>query len=140
MPKLTPQEAREKHARRLKGSLEDVRRGVTAVTKAPTQAAKAKKDKYRQRLMEALESGKWEAGLDRVDLASWQASTIEKGLPRISQGIDGAAEKVEGFYAQLFPHIEAGQREIEKMSDVTIEDSIARSTAFIRHMSKFRRK
>jgi len=39
MPKLTPAEYAEKHARRLKASTEDIRKGVAKVTEAPTAKA-----------------------------------------------------------------------------------------------------
>jgi len=41
MAKVTPDEFVEKHARRLKGAVEDMRRGVEKVTSAPTAAAAA---------------------------------------------------------------------------------------------------
>lgn len=94
----------------------------------------------RQRLLEALESGKWANGLKRVSLEEWKQKMIDLGLNRVASGLDANKKKVEEFAAQLLPHIEAGQKLIEKMPDVTLEDSINRMTAFIRHMSKFQRK
>ena len=41
MAKLTPTEVTEKHARRLKGSIEDMRAGIARVTASPTAAAAA---------------------------------------------------------------------------------------------------
>ncbi len=140
MPKLTPEQFAEKHNRRTKAALEDMRAGVAAVTEAPTAKAAAKQEKMRQRLLEALESGKWANGLKRVSLEEWKQKMIELGLNRVASGLDANKKKVEEFAAQLLPHIEAGQKLIEKMPDVTLEDSINRMTAFIRHMSKFQRK
>ncbi len=140
MPKLTPEQFAEKHNRRTKAALDDMRAGVEAVTEAPTAKAAAKQEKMRQRLLEALESGKWANGLKRVSLEEWKQKMIELGLNRVASGLDANKKKVEEFAAQLLPHIEAGQKLIEKMPDVTLEDSINRMTAFIRHMSKFQRK
>jgi uncharacterized protein YeaC (DUF1315 family) len=140
MAKLTPEQFAEKHNRRTKAALDDMRAGVEGVTVAPTEKAAAKQEKMRQRLLEALESGKWANGLKRVSLEEWKQKMIELGLNRVASGLDANKKKVEEFAAQLLPHIEAGQKLIEKMPDVTLEDSINRMTAFIRHMSKFQRK
>ena len=140
MAKLTPEQFAEKHNRRTKAALEDMRAGVEGVTEAPTAKAAAKQEKMRQRLLEALESGKWANGLKRVSLEEWKQKMLELGLNRVASGLDANKKKVEEFAAQLLPHIEAGQKLIEKMPDVTLEDSINRMTAFIRHMSKFQRK
>ena len=140
MAKLTPEQFAEKHNRRTKAALEDMKAGVEAVTEAPTEKAAAKQEKMRQRLLEALESGKWANGLKRVSLEEWKQKMLELGLNRVATGLDANKKKVEEFAAQLLPHIDAGQKLIEKMPDVTLEDSINRMTAFIRHMSKFQRK
>lgn len=140
MARLTPKEAQEKHARRLKGAVEDMRLGVEKVTEAPTKKAAAKKEKMRANLMSAIDSGKWERGLGRVTLEDWKDKMINKGIGRVAAGVDGAAVKVEGFYAEVFPFIDAEKRKLETMPDVTLEDNINRMTTFIRGMAKFTRK
>ncbi len=84
MAKLTPMQAREKHARRLKGATEDIRIGVNRVTEAPGEKAAAKVDKMRANLLAAIDSGKWSAGVKRVGLEEWKAKMTEKGIPRIA--------------------------------------------------------
>lgn len=140
MPKLTPEQFADKHNRRTKAALEDMRAGINAVSEAPTAKAAAKQEKMRQRLIEALESGKWANGLKRVSLDEWKQKMLDLGVNRVASGLDANMKKVQDFAAQLLPHIEAGQKAIEKMPDVTLDDSINRMTAFIRHMSKFQRK
>jgi len=140
MSKLTPKEFQEKHARRLKASVEDMRKGVEKVTESPTAAAAKKQDKMRNNILESIDNGKWAAGLNRVTLSEWKEKMITKGITRVAGGIDGAAAKVEAFAADLLPHIDAGQTKVKNMSDVTLEDNITRMTTFIRHMSEFKRK
>lgn len=140
MAKLTPDEFVDKHARRLKGSIDDMRRGIERVTVAPTQQAAGKKDKMLARLTQSVNDGKWEAGLKRVTLDDWKSSMIEKGLVRVSGGIDKAAPKVRDFASQLLPHIDNVKAQVDKMPDLTIEDSINRMNAFTRGMAKFRKK
>jgi len=140
MSKLTAQEFQEKHARRLKASTEDMRKGVEKITESPTAAAAAKQDKMRNNILESIDNGKWANGLKRVTLEEWKSKMINKGIGRVAGGIDGAKDKVIAFASELLPHIDAGQSKVKKMSDVTLEDNITRMTTFIRHMSEFKRK
>lgn len=137
MAKLSAKEVTEKHARRLKGAVEDMRVGIEKVTSSPTAAAAAKQDKMRAKIVASIDSGKWAAGLRAVSLEEWKDKITTKGLPRVASGIDGAAAKVEKFYTQLLPHIDRVQSDIRKMPDLTLEDSINRMSTFVRGMAKF---
>ena len=140
MARVTPEQFREKHARRLKGSLEDIVAGVQNVTTAPGVKAAEKADKMKANLVRRIDDGTWGRRVAGVSLDEWKNSVIEKGVNRIPAGIDAAAGKVEAFASQLLPHIDRGVAELDKMPDLTLEDSIARMTKFTRHMSKFRKK
>jgi len=139
MAKLTPAEFTEKHARRLKASVEDMRRGIDRVTESPTEKAAAKQDKMLTNLTSAVSSGKWAAGLKRVSLEEWKRKARDIGVNRVAAGIDGAKEKVQAFAEVLLPHIDRGQDKIKAMPDVTLDDNINRMTSFIRHMSELKR-
>lgn len=139
MAKLTAIEFQEKHARRLKGAVEDVRRGIDRVTESPTAKAAAKQDKMLTNLTAAINSGKWAAGLKRVSLDDWKKKTRDVGVNRIAAGIDAAKDKVIAFAEDLLPHIDRGLDKIKGMSDVTLDDNINRMTTFIRHMSEMKR-
>lgn len=139
MAKLTPTEFQEKHARRLKASVEDVRRGIDRVTESPTEKAIAKQDKMVTNLTAAVASGKWAAGLKRVSLEEWKRKARDIGVNRIAAGIDGAKDKVTSFAEELLPHIDRQQAKIKAMPDVTLDDNINRMTTFIRGMAEFKR-
>ena len=140
MAKLTPEQFADKHNRRTKAALEDMRAGIANVNVSPTVKAAAKSDKMRAKLVESIENGKWAAGLKRVSLDEWKEKMLNLGVPRVSSGLDANKGKVAAFAAELLPHIDAGKKAIEGMPDVTLEDSINKMTTFIRHMSKFKRK
>jgi len=139
MAKLTPQEYQEKHARRLKAAVDDMRAGVERVTESPCEKAASKAEKMKTNLVKSIDSGKWQAGLKRVSLTDWKSAMIEKGVNRVASGIDGASAKVVAFASDLLPHIDKAQSKIKSMSDVTLEDNINRMTTFIREMAKFKR-
>ncbi len=139
MSKLTPKEFQEKHNRRLKAATEDMRLGVERVTEAPTAKAAKKVDKMRANVLKSIDSGKWAAGLNRVTLDDWKSKMINKGVGRVAAGIDEAEGKVIAFAEKLLPHIDAGQAAVNKLPDVTLEDSIQRMVTFTRHMAKLKR-
>jgi|YelNatPaOPRAMG01_1025707.scaffolds.fasta_scaffold28958_4 hypothetical protein len=139
MANLTPSEFASKWNRRIKQSVEDVRAGVQKVSSSPTEAAAAKQDKMRARVIDAIDSGKWAGGLSRVSLDEWKSKTINKGVARIPQGADEAQTKVQSFASELLPYIDSGKAAIERLPDLTLEDSITRMTTWTRHMAGFRR-
>jgi len=140
MAKLSAAEFQEKHARRLKGAVEDVRKGIDRVTESPTAKAAAKADKMLTNLTSSVQSGKWAAGLKRVSLEEWKRKTRDVGVNRIAAGIDASKDKVIAFAEELLPHIDRGQEKIKGMPDITLDDSINRMTTFTRHMAGFSRK
>ncbi len=138
--KLSPDQYVAKHAQRTKAAVPDYTSGVQNVTASPTAAAAAKQQKMVANLTEAVNSGKWKAGLQRVSLEDWKSAAINKGAGRIAAGIDGAAPKVLGFAQQLLPFEASLQESVAKMPDLTLEDSVNRASTWIRGMSKFQRK
>ena len=140
MARVTADEFVEKHARRLKGATEDMRRGIERVTTSPTAQAANKKDKMRSNINASIDSGKWERGLRRVSLEEWKSKMTNKGLGRVATGIDEAAPKVRAFAAEVLPFIDSLQATVQKLPDTTLEDNINRMTTFVRGMAKFQRK
>lgn len=140
MAKISPEEFQEKHNRRLKAALEDMRKGVDKVAEAPTKLAAQKQEKMKAKINEAIDKGIWRARLEAVSLEEWRSKMIDKGLPRVSGGIDAARDKVVNFASQLLPYVYSVQEKVSKMPDLTLEDSINRMTTFIREMAKFKKK
>jgi len=138
--RVTPEEFAEKHARRLKASVEDIRRGIERVTEAPTAKAAAKENKMLANLTAAVSSGKWARRLRAVSLEDWKKAAIDKGVGRIATGIDGAYDKQVAFAGQLLAFEGTLLEKVDKMPDLTLEDSISRMTAWARGMSKFTKK
>lgn len=139
MPKLTAAEFQEKHARRLKAAASDIRTGIEKVTESPTKKAAAKIDKMRNNWLAKIDDGTTKRRLEAVPLETWKAQAINVGIGRIAQGIDGASAKVIDFATKLLPAVEAAQKKVKAMPDLTLEDNINRMTTFVREMSQFRK-
>lgn len=140
MAKLTPAQAREKHARNLKASVPDITIGVNAVTEAPGKKAAAQQEKMLANLTEKVRDGTWARRVSGVSLESWKDDMLKKGVGRIAAGIDGASEKVEQFFEQLFPYQDSLKQKLDGMPDLTLEDSINRMVTFVRGMADFKPK
>jgi len=111
--------------------------GVDRVTEAPGKKAADKADKMRQNITKSLDSGKWQRRVAAVSLEDWKGAMKTKGVSRVSEGVDGAAPKMEEFATQLVQHENAGLGEISKMPDLTLQDSKNRMNKWIDHMAKF---
>lgn len=139
MAKVTPDQFADKWNRRIKAAVPDIQAGVQRVSTAPGEAAAAKADKMLQNLQEAVTSGRWANRVRSVTLEEWRAQTLNKGIPRIASGADGAVNKQREFASQLLPYLDRVVAEVKRMPDLTLEDSINRAVHVIREMSKFKR-
>lgn len=134
-----PKAVATKWNRNIKGSTESIKEGVARVEVAPSELAIKAKEKFKQRLIEAIDNGDWEAGLANVSKEDWQRA-MEKGIQRIPQGADMAVSDVEDFMADFLPHVEAGKQKVAKMPNVTLEDNINRMVEMVRHNAQYKRK
>lgn len=136
MAKVNPQEYAEKWARRLRGATEDIRRGVERVDTAPGELAAAQQDAMLQNFVESVNSGLWASRVRGVSLQDWKEATITKGIQRIGAGVEAAQPKMARIAAELLPAVDAAAAAARAMPKVTLEDSIARMTTFVREMHR----
>jgi len=143
MPKtvrVTAVEFQEKHARRTSAASEDMVAGINRVTEAPGAKAAAQQAKMKSRLNAAIDSGKWAKRTASVPLDEWKKDMLEKGVGRVSAGLERSAGKIQAFAQQLIDHENTGLAALERLPSVTLQDSKNRMTAWFDHMTKFERK
>ena len=140
MARVTPEQFADKWNRRIKAAVPDIQAGIQRVTTAPGEAAAAKADKLLQKVTEAITSGKWAERVRSVTVEDWRRAALNKGIPRIAAGADGAMDKQREFASQLLPYLDRVVSEVKRMPDLTLEDAIARASYVIREMSKFRKR
>jgi len=139
MPKVTPQEGAEKLIQRAKAATSTIASQAAKVTESPTAAAARAIPKMRQKFNDAVDSGKTARGMNRVSKEQWLKAFVEKGVPRISSGLDQARDKITQFNAEFYPFLETVQAQIKGMPSTTIDDNINRMVANVRGISKFKR-
>jgi len=121
---------------RLDAATPRIEAGVNRVTVAPGIKAAASVKKFRAKMLEAIDSGRWEGEVKKVPLDVWKRKMIDKGVPRIRAGTEAAVGEMEEFGAVLIKHIEEGQSQIDKLPSLTLADNIDRMVKFVTHMSK----
>ena len=139
MAKVNATEFADKLIQRTRAAAPDYTRGVQRVTESPTALAAKQSGKWQTKVASSDAKTKFERNLGKVSLSDWQKAASEKGGPRLAQGVEQARSKIEAIAGPLLSHIDAGVGAIKNMPSTTLEDNIARSNAFIRHMSKFQR-
>jgi len=137
--RVTPEEFAAKHIRRTQAATQDMQAGVLRVDQAPGKKAAASVDKMRANLMAAIDSGKWQRRVGSVSLDDWKKAMVDKGIPRVSAGLEGSRDKIRAFGEKLIAYQNSILPEIDAMPSVTLEDNINRMTTFVRKMSKFER-
>lgn len=138
-PQKDPNQVAQKWVRNLGSAQQSMKDGVMGVTTAPTQLAAQKSAQYAQGVQDAVNSGKWQAGLRRVDLPAWQQAYITKGLPRVASGAQQAQGKMAAFQQQWLPAAAAISAQIAQMPSGGEQNAIARSAAAISAAMKFKR-
>lgn len=136
MARVNAQEYTEKWQRRLKGSTEDIRRGINRVSEAPGVAAARQADLMLAKVTEAVASGRWAAKVAEVPLEEWKKKTMEKGLGRIASGVDAAATSQVAMATKLLADVDAAVAMANQTPRGTLEDNITRMTTFVREMAK----
>ncbi len=136
MARVTAEEYADKHARRLKGATEDIRRGIERVSEAPGKKAAAAQSRMMENLMASIQDGTWAAQVSKVSLQEWKDSAIGKGIGRIAAGIDAAQPKQVAMAQKLLAAVDATLTEVNRTPRGDLETNIARSANWARGMNK----
>ncbi len=136
MARVTPQEYAEKWGRRLKGSTEDIRRGINRVSEAPGVAAAKQEGLMLAKVTESISSGEWARKVAAVPLEEWKKKTMEKGVGRIASGVDAAAATQVAMATELLANVDSAVAVVNQTPRGTLEDNITRMTTFVREMAK----
>jgi len=138
--RMTGRDYQEKHAKNLKGATDEIRRGVDALTKSPGVSASEEKDVWVARMTDTEVQERWARNVAKVPLEEWKADMKEKGIGRISAGLDRAKTKIADFGDKLLAFQKGALPEINARKVLTLDDAIAKADAWIRKMAEFKYK
>lgn len=131
---LTPQQITEQWSTKMKNSVSRIQTGIDNVTESPMAKAAAQKTKMLANLTNAVNNGRWEAGLMSVSLGDWKTVTKAKVASGLAAGVDNAKTKHQKFSTYLANTINAILPQINAAPKMTIEDSINRVRMMVEHM------
>lgn len=140
MAKVNAKQWLDKWGRRLNAAGPDIKAGIQRVTEAPGVKAAAASDRMLAAITESIQSGHWANRVSSVSLGDWQAAMVDKGIPRLTQGVAGAQKNKERQITALLDNVDAAAAEAHALPKGGIEQSIARATAFMRAMSENSKK
>ncbi|MEM3860759.1 MAG: hypothetical protein QW478_15425, partial [Candidatus Micrarchaeaceae archaeon] len=110
--------------------------GVNALKTAPGQSAAAAKQDWIAAMTNKAVQDRWATQVAAVTLQQWQQAMIQKGIPNLQNGVANAKTKMTNFITwlvntenQLLPTIDA-------MPSLTLQQRIARATAWMQGMNK----
>lgn len=135
--RMSPQEAMQKWQQRTAGATQEMAAGVARVTEAPGMKAAAKSKKWLNAVTQAEE--KYKTNVSAVTLEQWKTAMTELGVPRVATGVQAKGYKWANFAQEFFPYLDQGIQRVQNMPDITLEDSIQRMVAMVRHNAAFRR-
>lgn len=124
-------------AQGMNNATDKMRQGAQNVKTAPGVSALNAKEKMKARWLDSVNSGKWGANVQAVTLQDWQQAYVQKGLPRIADGVRASQGKVQRFANEFLPFIQSLQQTVRAMPKVTPADSEARVLAWMRGMRTF---
>lgn len=104
--------------------------GVQRTTKDPTSLAAAAAQKMLSGVQAAITSGYWQRRLQEVGAAGWKAAVVAKAA-NYGVGVGAAQTKYQTGITAFWNYMAPTLATIEAMPKATLQDSIARATAWI---------
>lgn len=136
---LSPQQIAAKWQQRLSSASQAYTDGINSVTESPMAKAAANAAGYVAGVTAAVNSGKWQSGLNRVDLNAWKSKATTIGAQRLSSGAAAGQPKMQSFLTQFLPFLQNNVSQIKAMPNTNLEDRINRMVAMARLNAQFKR-
>lgn len=110
--------------------------GVKNPSRDPAQAAVKAKEKWKNKMQEAIASDKWAKKMAKVNGAEIAAAAERAGPSAYTQGIANRSEKIMRVIQDLQPRVSAVQAKIAAMPDATDADREKRMLENMRAMKQ----
>jgi hypothetical protein len=123
---LTPQQINDKWASNARNAVNSYKAGIQGVTEAPGIAAARNQDVMRQRILEAIDSGRWARRVSSVPLQTWQSAAQGKGATNYPGGIEAGKAKQLAFGQVFYPLMAQAKQAVRQMPNLTRADKLRR--------------
>lgn len=135
MAKVNAQQWLQKWGTNLNASSQYIKDGVNRVQVAPGVSAANAADRMLAGVTASVQNGTWQRKVSAVPLQSWQQSMINKGIPRLAQGVTQAQGTKQNSITALLAAVDTASNAANQLPKGGLEQGIARATAFMRSMS-----
>lgn len=135
MAKTTASQWLQKWGTNLNASSQYIKNGVNNVQIAPGVQAAAAADRMVAGVQAAVANGTWQRKVSAVSLQSWRDAMINKGIPRLAQGVTQAQANKTQQITALLAAVDTAANAANQLPKGGLEQGIARATTFMRAMS-----
>lgn len=111
--------------------------GIKSCQVNPAEEAIKAKEKARRKYNEAMDSGKWEAGLRSSSREFWQSQATGEGAAKYASSTKKGEAKLRRVAAELVANYQKASELAKSMPNVTDQDAENRMTANLRFMREF---
>jgi hypothetical protein len=129
-PRLTAEQATQ---RLIQGAQANVGRyvsGIQSVTESPMAKAASKAAKAAAGYADAIQSGRWQAGLASSSIEEWRAGAVAGGGSAYTAGIQAKAGKIARKLGPALAQTYDVADSVANMPTDTVQQRIAKSTAY----------
>jgi len=140
MARVTAQQWLQDWGNGLNGSAAKIKAGVQKVNVAPGVSAASKESKMLSNTTAAITSGKWSRNVQAVSLSQWQDAMSTKGTQNISSGVAQAQKTKVNAITKMLADTDAAVAQVDNMPTDTMEQRIAKATAYMRIRSDIANK
>jgi len=130
-----PQLVASKWVRGMQNAGESMKAGIQAVSVAPGQIAAARADLYRQKVIEAVDSGRYQAATAAVSLEEWKQAALTKGVSAATSRAQQSQDKVLRFLNFWLPITQQASQMVQGMPKGTLENAKARMIANVEFLA-----
>lgn len=116
----------EQYRARMSQSMARIQKGAETTEKSQVGNAIKQKELMKQRIMEAIDNGSWETGLRNAGDQKWLRNLVQKGIPKITAGIDANKPEIIAKMEKVGQVGEMVSKEVDAMPKGGVEESIAR--------------
>jgi len=137
LARMTGKDFQEKHAAKLKAASDDIRKGVDALTKSPGISAAESADIWKTRMTDSEVQNRWERNVSKVTLEDWKKDMKDKGIGRISAGLDRAKDKIADFGSKLLSFQKGAVEEFKEIKPLTLDEAADKAAKWVKKMGEF---
>jgi len=129
-PRLTAEQATQRLIQGAQANVGRYVQGIQSVTESPMAKAASKAQKAAAGYAEAIQSGRWQAGLASSSIEEWRAGAVAGGGSAYTAGIQSKAAKIARKLGPALDQTYAVADSVANMPTDSVSQRIAKSTAY----------